>query len=175
MTATLCVQAPQKLRRPLAHAAKVTYQWERFADAIHEALPLLKKNWEETGDGGDFEPNFDQYFAMERAGVIKFFSARRDGALIGYLSIFVTPELHCTRRKTAISDAFWVHPLEREGWVGYKLLSLCEEGLREFGVSRIDLMPKIDFKNDNGYSVSSIMKRLKYTPHEIRYVKIIGE
>lgn len=153
---------------------KITYQWERFAAVVHEALPLLKKNWEETGDGGEFDPNFDQYFAMDRAGAIRIFTARRNGFLIGYLSLFVVPELHCKRNVTAISDIFWVDPLEREGWTGYNLFKRCEEGLINMGVTRIDLMPKLDFKNDNGHSVASIMKRLGYTPHEIRYIKKIG-
>lgn len=161
-----------KRQRPLARAQRnTTFQWERYTAISAEVLPLMRRHWAEIEVKDTLDPDFERYFAMDRAGIIRIFTARSNGVLVGYTAFLVSPDIMCKHRIIAAAHCFWLDPLEREGWTGVKMLRDCEEGLKAWGASIIEVRPKLDFCNDRGHSVATIMRRLKYRPTEMLYSK----
>lgn len=168
-------QAP----RPSAPARPegIVYAWEQFSEVIREALPLLREHWKELAlytDRIPLNPNWEAVMAYERSGMLAVFTARSNGALVGYNAFIVAEPLHYLGSKWAKNDVFWLHPSFREGWTGIRLLEGAEQGLKERGVQVIDYEPKEHFQPERG-GVGRILKRLGYAHVASRYSKFIGD
>lgn len=134
-----------RLLKPSAPARpELTFQWEGFASVFSDAAPLLRKHFEETEplpDVGAFDPDFDAYFQLERMGRWAAYTARRDGALVGFNAFFFAT---CMTRRTvlaATSDTFIVVHSERGTWTAYKLIRGIEPELRKRGVRLVQFSP----------------------------------
>ena len=138
-------------------------------------MPLMQRHWTEIDGDGPFDPDWHRLFALAQAGALLIFTARRGATLVGYVSFTVVNDLSSRRRVCAFAENFWLSPIERTGWTGYRLLRDCEPELKKKGVNRLYVSPKIDFCNDRGQTVAVILKRLRYRPVEVRHVKMLGD
>lgn len=113
------------------------YQRETLADVREDISPLLVKHWEEIARFKDvpLDPNWDGYAAAERNGVLRVFTARRDGALLGY-GVFFRGNLHYRSSVLFTQDIFFVLPQHR-GIVGARLLRYCDEQLQAEGAQAV--------------------------------------
>ncbi len=114
-----------------------TYQRESIAQVRGDIEPLLVKHWEEIARFKDMplDPHWAGYYAAEANGVLRVFTARRDGALLGY-GVFFKGNLHYISSLIFTQDIFFVLPQNR-GLVGARLLMFCDEQLSAEGAQAV--------------------------------------
>jgi GNAT superfamily N-acetyltransferase len=126
---------------------EVTYQRERWSDALRdEAFPLLKRHWDEVAldkDTVPLDPNWDGYATLDKMDMLVIVTARRDGVLVGYVSHFITPNLHYLSLKVADNDIFWLAPEHRNSRIGIHLLQAAEREVRALGCNKIMMKEKL--------------------------------
>ena len=107
---------------------------ETYGKFIEDAKELTAAHCKEiTGDVIDIDHNY--YLNAEKLGMIKVFTFRMNGEMIGYALFFV----HCDpHRKTLIQaycDSIYIRP-DRRG-IGMVFVNWCDEMLEMNGVHRV--------------------------------------
>lgn len=112
------------------------------AALVAEGSALFEAHYREIAwmqDKVPLDPDYGRYEAMARAGVVRIFTARRDGELIGYAVFIVNPHLHYQSTRWAMNDVLYVAPGSRGYRAGSKLLKHVESVLRADGVKVMGL------------------------------------
>ena len=107
----------------------ITYQQESLVTTKEDARPLLEKHWEEIALNKDtikLNPDWDAYADLEDAGILKIFTARSDGNLIGYFVVFVRSHIHYKDNLFAYNDILYLDKDYRKGFTGAKLMKFAE-------------------------------------------------
>lgn len=112
----------------------LTYQVEAYADVVGEAKPLLARHSAEIIPTLPFTPRWADYEAMAGLGVLRIYTARFNGALIGYSVFVVAPAVHCGAAIEATEHTLFVVPEHRKGRVGIGLIKFGDEQLLAQGV-----------------------------------------
>ena len=144
---------------------------ERLAGVKDEALPLLRRHWEEVALDRDSVPlamDWAVYEAMDAAGLLHIVTAREDGALAGYYWAMVQRHLHFSTTLTAFTDLIFLDKPFRRGRTGQRLIEAAEQSLRALGVRQIltGVKPKPN--------LGPLLQRMGYALHEVSYSKQIG-
>lgn len=122
---------------PAYRARRGTYfQEERVSALWDESMPLLERHFDEIAHYKDIALAPDQvtYEEMERAGVLRCYTARHNGELVGYAVFFVRPGMHYRHSLQAIQDVLFVVPERRVGTTGIRLIRFAEARLKALGV-----------------------------------------
>lgn len=100
----------QSITRP-----RFSFQKEKFSSVILDLQPLLIEHWHEIAVHKDVPLDIDlaSYYGMEAVGLLRAYTVREEGALVGYASIIVAPHLHYKSVRYATSDVFWIKPVVR--------------------------------------------------------------
>ena len=117
----------------------ITYASESFTAELEELKEILPLHYEELAldkDKVPLSPQYDVYTFREYQGELVFYTARKEGELVGYFIGFVAPGLHYSTCLTCIMDIFYVHPEHRGGNVGAELFGFAEKILKKRGVNR---------------------------------------
>jgi GNAT superfamily N-acetyltransferase len=115
----------------------VTYVTETYLEFIADARDLLPLHHKELGPYQDAMPLVPDYAFYERAasiGMVRFYTARQYGQLLGYAIYFVKPNPHYSTTSWAVSDIVWVHPEHRNAGVGNGLFEFVEIDMRKNGI-----------------------------------------
>jgi GNAT superfamily N-acetyltransferase len=150
----------------------VTYQVEKWRDALPEMEPILVQHWHEIALGHDKVPldiGRDKYQELCDSGVLQVITARDSGALVGYHVAMVTPHLHYMSTPHCITDVYFVQPEYRKGFTGIRLLKKVEEEAKARGVKKLITGTKLHL------DMGRVFERLGYTETERTYTKYIGE
>lgn len=112
----------------------ITFHLEKFKDVIHEALPLVESHYKEIAHYQDIplEPDIDLYIKMEDAGIIKVFTARIEGELIGYAVFIIKQNPHYKNSLQAIQDVIYIDPKSRG--FGFRFITWIDIQLASMGV-----------------------------------------
>lgn len=149
-------------------AVEVKYQQEFLCHAEEEIAPLAELEWEESGHPTQsLAIDWDAYFNLEDSGNLKFFTARKDGVLIGYFIVIVTMPLTSKGELIGYYDAVYVHKDHRKSSVGKRLFSFVEGCMKEDGVYRV--IASSSKKNPIG----NFLNRLGYSEVETKYEKVL--
>lgn len=144
----------------------MTFQRERISDVWAEALPMLTANHAETGilTSEDFKPSKSRFEALESVNVLKLFTAREAGKLVGYALFLVVPHLHFSGKLWAQQDAMFILP-EYRGFSGAKFIQYTDTELRSEGVDLVlrHVTPKLDY--------SRTLERMGYGHIESAYLR----
>ena len=145
----------------------ITYQEESWSAILKEALPLFKIHWEELDKGyhPELDIDFETYSNLEKAKILTVVTARDNSKLIGYSVNLVSPSLHFKKTKQSFADFFFILKDYRKGFVGIKLFKEVEKVLKNKDVERIHMGSRVNL------SLSSLFKKLGYTPYEEVYFK----
>lgn len=110
----------------------ITYATERPSEVLDEIKPLLEMHWHEIAHYQDIplDPDYDWYCTSP---VVRVFTARDAGRLIGYGVFFVGPNKHYRSSKQAVQDILFVHPERRGSTVGFRLIRFCDQQLKTEG------------------------------------------
>ena len=122
------------------------FQQEFFSDCYDEAKELLNMHYEEIALNKDFiklNPSIEQYEDAEKHGILKIFTARDEGKIVGYFAVLVTRSLHYQDHLYATNDVIFLHPDHRKGFTASKLIKFSIECLVQDSVSVLFINTKI--------------------------------
>lgn len=148
-----------------------TIQAERLRDVIDELSPLHEAHWSETERariGLTMNPDYEAMLRDEKAGRLLQFTARKDGLIAAHLRLYLCRSRH-TQTLFSEEDALYVKPEHRGGFLVMRLLHFAERALLSLGISEIRANSKLVNRAD------VLMKRMKYTPVALQFVKFISE
>lgn len=114
--------------------SEVVYNQEKFADIYEEMKPLLEKHYHEIAHYQDIKlnPDFEQYCMLEKIGMLKTYTARFEGELIGYSLFFVKKNIHYKDSLQAVQDVIYIDKTRRG--FGRVFIDWCDSKLRDYGV-----------------------------------------
>jgi len=115
----------------------ITYRQESLVTVKADIIPLLEKHWEEVALNKEkikLNPDWDAYANLEDAGVLKIFTAREDGKLVGYFVVFVKSHIHYKDHLFCYNDVIFVDEEYRKGFTSPRLIKFAEKCLKADGV-----------------------------------------
>jgi hypothetical protein len=149
----------------------VTFQVEKWAEALPELRPLFHLLWDDVAvDKDRFVAKCDEekYAACNAIGMLHLVTARSEGRLVGYFVMLVNPNPHYLGAGLmAFTDMYFLLPEFRKGTTGVKLFSFMEESLREKGVVKAYTSHKLH--RDRG----TMLQMLGWTPTDMVYSKVL--
>jgi GNAT superfamily N-acetyltransferase len=164
----------------------ITYQVEKYADVIDEIWPLLEDHYQEIATDKHmkpFDPDLARYQSMEDQDMLRIFTARaaphptdnkdyfngKPVGLIGYFVTVILPGLHYQQTLMAINDIMYIMPEHRGGTVGYRLLKLATEDLKNLGADILTIHMKTE------YPFRSLLAKLGFHLTEENWEKVLNE
>lgn len=150
----------------------ILFQEEKLDDILEEIKPILDVHWEEIALNRDkikLNPDYDKYRELNNNGMVKIFTARDDGKMVGYFVVTINHHLHYKDHKFAINDIIYLKKELRALGIGKTLIQFVEGKLAEDGVSVLTINTKIHQPFDG------LMENLGYSCIERIYSKYIGE
>jgi GNAT superfamily N-acetyltransferase len=143
----------------------ILFQREPANSCFEEAMPLIVNYRREVDYYQDFQldPEFAKYAELEKAGVVRAYTAREDGKLIGFALFFFTPHLHFKSKIFAMHDILYIIP-EKRGF-GHRFIKWCDEQLTADGADVIYF-----FVNGN-FNYSPILRRCGYAHADDLYIR----
>jgi len=145
---------------------------EFLSNCLEEMKPLFSKHWLEVAAYQDkigLAPDYTRYISLENADMVRCYTIRDEGRLIGYWVFFVTAHMHYKADKFAINDIVYVEPEYRLPGVTPAAFQFVEEQLRAEGCSVITYHMKT-YK-----PFESMLKGLGYDHLEHQYGKYIKD
>lgn len=140
-------------------------------ELMAEMAPLWSEHHAETANKfyGPLDPHLEMYEKCDLAGVIRFFTVRHQGRLVGYQVFIVSEHLHSRDMVQATQDILYLKPEHRRGLVGYRFLKWCMNQLKEDGIAVVHQV--ISARNDFG----KILERMGYQLEDMTYSKLLQE
>lgn len=119
---------------------------------------LVAEYAEESRSAGMPEPNpdWEAYGRLEAAGALFTFGADEDGALVGFLTLLVTPVPRYSRIM-ALSESFFVAKAWWHTWAGLRLLKAAEDKAQELNALSVSIMAPM------GGGLLKVLPRLGYS------------
>lgn len=130
----------------------LTFQREPWAALSRDGQAIFKVHFDELALHKEAMPmglDDDFYFDLDKRNFLLVVTARRDGRLIGYyVGIVIDHHPHNKDGgKVSTTDMFYIHPEERKGGAGAKLLIAAENELRREGVKKATISTKLHFES----------------------------
>lgn len=109
---------------------------ETIAQSYEEAIPLLKKHYAEIAQHQDIalDVDIDMYRRVEDADMLRIYTARKDGKIVGYATFLISKNAHYRGSLQAKQDVFYVDPSHRGIFIGPKLIAYADAMLTVDGV-----------------------------------------
>lgn len=139
------------------------FRRETFAEAWADAHELVARHVAETIPGAKLRS--DYYDALEQAGHLAVFTARKQGGLCGYAVFVVAPHHQHGDEVWAYQDALYMVP-EHRGPEAYSFMYHTDEALRSLGVERV-----LRFVTCKGPDYSRALEGLGYEPADKTYLR----
>ena len=150
----------------------ITFQIETLAQVKDDMQPLLKEHWQLVAmyqDKIKLNPDWKEYARLEASGILKIFTARDDGRLVGYFAVLISKSLHYSDHYFAINDVIFVKQDSRANATGYKLLKYAEDYCKSCGISTLAVNTKVALPFDK------LMTSNGYDYAERLYIKYLGD
>lgn len=143
----------------------VTFTIERLVGNIPALQRLTELHYKEVAPYDDIPLNIDwnKFIRLEEAGILKFYTMRKNGFLIGYASFLVSASIEYSTSLQASMNNIFIHPDNRGR--GSRFITWCDEQLKNLGVQVV--YHHVKSKNDYGL----LLKRLGYVTMNIEYSK----
>ena len=158
---------------PMSKSSKeVSYQEETYDESINDIKKIIDDHYEEIAlykDKIKLNPNFDFYEQADKNDTIRFYTARVEDNLVGYMVTFVAKHPHYDDHIFANNDIIFLDKEYRNLSAGRGLISFAENKLKEEGVSVFNINTKVHQPFDN------LMLSLGYDCVDRIYGKYIGE
>lgn len=121
---------------------------EPLASCWDEIMELASAHWLETESyrhNQPFAPSFDRYVSYDKAGWLMQVTARDQGRLVGYATMYVTPSMH-SQSMIATEDTYFLLPEYRKGRNAIQLLDFTERECARRGAVEITMTSKLTNK-----------------------------
>ena len=135
-----------------------TFQREQPADLWDEIMPLLEKHRLEIARYKDIPLGVDQehYQKIHEMGLLRLFTVRIDGELIGYCCLIAHPNPHYTSSFQAHEDVLYIAPAYRKTGIGWRFMRHVDAELKAEGCQAVYRHVKTD--HDHG----PLLERMGY-------------
>jgi len=153
----------------------ITYQVEKWRDALPEMEPLLVEHWREIALGHDKVPldiARGKYQALCDAGNLHVVIVRDNGKMIGYHVAIVSGHLHYLSTLHAITDVYYLMTEYRKGRTGIRLFQKVEAEMRRLGVKKLFTGAKLHTAAGKS---GKLFEYLGYAATETLFTKYIGD
>lgn len=136
----------------------ITFQEEKLDSFIPDATLALAEYEKELPLPYPINPDWDQYKAIEGAGLLLVITARDDGKLAGYFVVIISPNITCAGEKMAFGATLYLKKEYRSGtFAGLKLIRMAEQKAQEYNCATImisspAIQPIDKFLKRKGYS-----------------------
>ena len=150
--------------------SQIKYQQEFLDNVRDEALALIENHFSEVypaRDVYDLDMDWDTYAKLEELGMLKIFTSRDEGKLIGYLWVIVSPNIHSKGNYTACDDGLFVASSHRGKSVAVKLIKFVEKCLKEDGFKTFHLVGTAE------KPIDSLVERMGYKQIETKFQKVL--
>jgi len=127
-------------------------QHESLTSVKEDIKPLLEKHWEMVAlNQGKIRlnPDWKEYARLDAAGILRIFTARQEGKLVGYCVLLVSQSIHYKDHKFASNGVVFVLPEYRSGATGYKLIKYAEDHCKADNVSLMMINTKVHIPFDS--------------------------
>lgn len=121
---------------------------EKLRDCWPEIMELASAHWKETEGyrhNQPFAPSLERYAQYEDAGWLLQVTARQDGRMVGYATMYVTPSMH-TQQLIATEDTYFLDPEHRKGLAAIRLYKFAEQECRKLGAVEMMMTEKQETK-----------------------------
>lgn len=148
----------------------IKYQQEFLDDVKSEVLPLIEGHYSEVypaRDTFDLEMDWDTYYSLEGLNLLKIFTARDQGNLIGYLWVVIAPNLHSKGHFIPSEDGLYVSPEYRGLTVARRLIQFTEKCLKEDGYKIFCMTGTVE------KPIDKFVERMGYNKIETRFKKVL--
>ena len=125
---------------------------ECLANVKEDIKPLLDKHWKLVAlNQGQIKlnPNWEEYARLDAEGILRIFTVRDDGELVGYCVLVVSRSLHYKDHIFANNDVVFVLPDKRANATGYKLIKYAEDYCKNNNISLLNINTKVHIPFDN--------------------------
>lgn len=122
----------------IAQGTTVAFTADRISPAlIAELQPLLEAHYQEVAHYPDLklDPAWDLYAKINEAGNLRVYTARIDGALVGYEAFFISRSMHYRSAIYAVEDVLFVEKNARGARIGIGLMQFSHGSLAAAGVT----------------------------------------
>jgi len=144
---------------------KEVFGAEFIRDVWRESLPLMHEHWDEIAHYKDIplDPDFEQYKFLDDNKILRVFTIREEGKLIGYALFFVKPNIHYKSSLQAFQDVIFISKKYRG--IGKKFIKWCDEMLSREGVQIVHHHVKKD------HNFGPLLNRMNYELVDLIYSK----
>lgn len=146
----------------------MNYSLESIRKIQHEIWPLYQAAWAEVDQLSkhmELNPNWEQAFELEEAGMWRTYTARVDGELVGFICVVVQELLHSMGNYHAATDVAYVKPEHRGSFT--TLMELTIDDLKDQGVKWYSFNLKAWDKR------GGFLEKMDFKLHENSYQKVI--
>jgi len=119
------------LVKPVPHFGRETCD-----QVVGEIFALMEQHYAEVAHHPDIPPECDteRYYLAEKLGLLRMYTVRVSGVLVGYWVGMVGFSLHYKSSLQARQDTLFIHPDYRHGLTGYRFLKWVDSQLTADGV-----------------------------------------
>lgn len=132
--------------------------------------PLSELSWYEANcaPNAEYDPDWEKYTQLNELDLLRLFTVRDNGVLVGYITFMVSPSLHSKNDIHALHDSLFILKEKRKYGTAKKLIMYAESKLKESKVNTmvITVMKHRDF--------SPTLKELDFEGFESSYIKGIN-
>jgi len=149
---------------------KINYTQEFLSDVKDEVVFLIQDHFNEVypvREVFELDMDWDLYGQLENLGLLKIFTARDDGRLVGYLWVILSPNLHSRGSMLACDDGLYVAKSYRGQAVAKDLVRFTERCLKEDGIKVFHIVGTTE------KPIDSFVKRMGYTEIETKFQKVL--
>lgn len=137
----------------------LTFQRERPHELLDEARPLFEAHYHEIAHYPDIALDINEaaYLHLEESNLLRCYTARYNGELVGYCVFLVRLNLRYSSSLQATQDILYVDKTKRGVLFGKRLLDYCEARLKAEGVQVVYQHAKVTS------TVGTFFERCGYT------------
>lgn len=144
---------------------EITFTFEPISYLLSCGLAALAaQHWREGAvqSGSDqFDPDWEEYEAMERANMFRIIAVRADGKLVGYAGVRIFKSLLSRNVTCSFVQEYYIDPLYRPfTGAGVKLFRFIEAQLRLMKVNRVTV------GEPPALRLEKFFRHLRYVPQE---------
>lgn len=150
----------------------ITYQVEDYSECVGESWLMLQAHYDEICTDKHvkpLDPDYERYEKLNELGMLRVFTVRDDGVMVGYFVSVVAPGLHYQQTMMALNDIMYLEPKYRGGTVGFRLVKLAVEDLKNLGADILTIHMKTD------YPFRSLLNKLGFHLTEENWEKVLSD
>lgn len=148
-----------------------TFDEEYFSDELIQELSFLTElSWKEAACAPDstYDPDWEKYTQLNEMNILRLFTVRMEGLLVGYLTFIVGPTLHSRNVMHALHDSMYILKHNRKNGTAKNLIIYAEDKLKQDGVNTMVMTVMIH----RDFSVT--LKQLGFKQSESSFIKGIS-